>query len=110
MKNHKIEFKFSSKSFGYTLPFTGVDLGFIRDRKKEIFICMKRLAKKTTEINIASKGGVADFDLANELVKYYFYALLLVNNKEKQLLGITDNYDEDKHAVYMHEQTRERTR
>lgn len=110
MNNNKIEFKFSSKLFSYTLPLIGVDLEFVRDRKREIFSCMKQLANKTAEINIASKGGVAEFELANELVKYYFYALLLVNNKEKQLLGIAESYDKDKYAVYMHEQTREKTK
>ncbi len=110
MKSHKIGFKFSSRSFSYTLPFTGVDLQFLKERKLEILDCMKQLAERTTEINIASKEGVVEFDLANELVKYYFYALLLVNNKEKQLLGVGEEVGSSKQAVYMYKQTRERTR
>lgn len=92
MSNHKIEFKFARHNFQYDLPILGVDLEFVAARKLEVIECMYQLAKKIPNINIASKEGVAAFSLANDLVKYYFYALVLLENKRKVLSGEMQEY------------------
>lgn len=113
MKSHKIEFKFTKMVFDYSLPLTGVDLAFINARKVEIQYCMAQLADRVKYINIASSKGVADFETASKLVKYYWYAMCVVKRKESSLLGykyeLTDEQKE-KFAVRMYEQTRERTK
>jgi len=85
--DHTIKFEFIEHRFDYQLPLLNVDLDFVVDRKAEVIDCMEQLAKKVSEINIASKEGVADFSKANDLVKYYFYALATLNDKQEVLSG-----------------------
>lgn len=87
MRDHTIKFKFIEHRFNYELPLLNVDLDFVADRKAEVINCMEQLAKKIPEINIASREGVADFSKANDLVKYYFYALATLNDKQDILSG-----------------------
>lgn len=113
MEKHKIKFKFVNNRFNYDLPLIGVDLDFINERKNEIQDCMQQLATRTSQINIASAQGVADFELASKLVKYYWYAMCTVKHKEKALMGyenvLTEEQEENK-AVRMREWYKEKTR
>ena len=96
MKSNEIEFNFTRHNFSYTLPLLNVDLDFLKDRRCEVIGCMRQLAKRTADINIATKKGVAEFSLANELVKYYFYALITIEEKQEILssgkVENTNNY------------------
>ena len=82
MSKHEIEFTFSRHGFDYKLPLTGVDLDFLKDRRCEVIGCMQQLAKRVKDINIATKEGVSEFSLASELVKYYYYALVVIESKQ----------------------------
>jgi len=81
---NKIEYKFTTIRFEYTLPFSGVTNEFIAARRVEIQSCTKQLNEKIKSINITTKEGVADFSLANHLVKYYFRAWCLLDHAEKE--------------------------
>ena len=109
----KITFEFIEQRFDYKLPLLGVDVQFTKNRRNEILSCMQQLAKKVSEINIASSKGVADFALANKLVKYYYYALSTVNQKEDLLINgprVISDKERLSHEVIMREHTKERTR
>lgn len=112
MSNYNIKFNFTEKRFSYELPLLGVDLAFVVQRKAEVFDCMQQLSKKCGEINIACKEGVADFEKANKLVRYYFDAICKLNTKERQLLGykisLSDEQKEEK-AIRMREFYKEKT-
>ena len=113
MKKHEIKFSFIRNQFDYELPLVGVDLDFISKRKAEIQDCMQQLATRTSQINIASAQGVADFELASKLVKYYWYAMCTVKHKERALLGYDVELTEEqkeRHEVYLREQFREKTK
>ncbi len=113
MKDHSIKFNFIENRFSYELPLLGVDLDFINNRKSEVLDCMQQLSKKCGDINIASSAGVADFDKANKLVRYYFDALCKLNYKEQQLLGNGIELTEEqqlRHSITMREFYRERTK
>jgi len=87
MKNHKIEFKFILNRFNYTLPLLGVDLDFLRLRREEVNSCLTQLAKKISTINIASKEGVFEMQIAYELIKHYHYARVLINLKADMIIN-----------------------
>ncbi len=113
MKSHEIKFSFIHNQFNYELPLLGVDLDFISKRKAEIQDCMQQLATRTSQINIASAQGVADFEIASKLVKYYWYAMCTVKHKESALMGYNAELTEEQkesHEVYMREQYKEKTR
>lgn len=82
---NNIEYKFTTIRFEYILPPSGVTLDFISERKKEVRSCTKQLNEKIKSINITTKEGVADFSLANHLVKYYFRAWCLLDRTEVEM-------------------------
>ena len=117
MKDYTIKFEFIGQRFNYSLPMLvnneRPSKEFLSERKKEILSCMEQLATRVSEINIASAKGLADFGLANQLVRHYFYALMTVNSYFEMTYGEkAEKSEEEKEAysVYMHNQTRERTR
>ena len=109
----QIKFEFIINRFDYKLPLLGVDLEFTKARRVEILDCMRQLGKKMPEINIASLNGVTEFDTANKLVKYYYHALVTVNNKQHLLINgerVQTEEETAKFAVYMYDQTGTKTR
>ena len=87
--NNEIVFKFIQHRFDYKLPDSGIDLEFLKDRRCEVIGCMQQLAKKVSSINIATKKGVSEFEIASQLVKYYFFALVLIESKQDDLTNGT---------------------
>lgn len=113
MSIHEVKFKFIENRHPYSLPVLGVDLEFIKDRRCEIISCMRQLAKKVSEINIADENGMIEFDKANKLVRYYYFALRLINAKEEILTNgerVISKEERESQAVYMHNEMREKTR
>lgn len=111
--SNEIKFEFIINRFDYILPLLGVDLEYTKARREEILDCMRQLGKKMPEINIASLKGVTEFDTANKLVKYYYHALVTVNNKEHILINgerVQTEEEKAKFSVYMYEQTGTKTR
>lgn len=115
--SHSICFEFSRKTHAYSVPLTingaRPTAEFFDARRSEVILCMQQLAKRTAEINIASKEGVSEFSLANELVKYYFFALAAIDREKGKLFALDARKDEEQkrlQQVYMYEATRERTR
>ena len=109
----QIKFEFIINRFDYKLPLLGVDLEFTEARRVEILDCMRQLGRKISEINIASLGGVTEFDTANKLVKYYYSALVTINNKQHLLINgerVQTEEEKAKFAVYMYNQTGTKTR
>ena len=84
---NNIKFNFTIMNFDYILPLTGVDHEFIKERRAEIQFCTFKLKEKIQTLDITTKEGVADFDIASKLVKYYFNAWLLLSHKEEVLLS-----------------------
>lgn len=64
------------------------DIDYIDARFAELKTCYQQLAKKVGEINIVSKAGVEEFDIANSLVSYYRYSAVALNSKRKCLLHV----------------------
>lgn len=82
----KITFEFTTRRFEYSLPFAGVSLEFIAERRKEIINCTTQLNDKIKTINITTKEGVSDFSTCEHLVKYYFRAWALLNYTETEMI------------------------
>ena len=91
---NNIKFNFTIMNFDYILPLTGVDHEFITERRSEIQFCTFKLKEKIQTLDITTKEGVADFSIANHLVKYYFRAWCLLDNTEHQI-----NYGKRKDAA-----------
>jgi hypothetical protein len=112
-ESKKIKYKFVEHRYNYELPLLGVDLDFLAERKIEIKQCLEQLAIKIGQLNIASAKGVSELNLANKLVKYYWYAMCTVKKREALLVnGDMEMSAEEieRQAVYMHKATRERTK
>ena len=77
----KIGYSFAIPEFDYILPLTGVDVEFLKERRKEVRYCFEQLAKRIGQINIVTSKGVAEMDTASKLTKYYFYAAKCIENK-----------------------------
>lgn len=92
----KIKYIFAEFRFDYELPLLGVDLDFIKERRNELNECLQLLANKVGQINIASAKGVADFDTASKLVKYYHFARVTLDLKENILTGGVSGNSEPK--------------
>ncbi len=107
MMNHSIEYKLIVRAFDYELPLTGVDLDYLAARREDIQTCLAQLARDIGSINIASKKGVYEFDLANGLVKWYWYALCRINHQEEVLTGKVTQMKES--SAHMYRATKGRT-
>ena len=90
----KIKYEFKHMGKGFSAPIDLLaNLEYIEDRLKELRACYQPLAKKIGEINIASRDGAYDFDIANSLVGYYALTAINLNIKKECLLnGGKDKY------------------
>ena len=83
----RIDYIFKKREFEYILPFTGVNLTFIKERREELEVCFTELKKKILTIDIETSCGTADLQLASELATYYFRARCLLDSQENRLSG-----------------------
>ena len=85
----KIKYKFVHMMKGASIDIDiTADIDYIDARFEELKVCYQQLAKKVGEINIVSKKGAFDFDIANSLVSYYRYSAVALNTKRKALLHV----------------------
>ena len=85
----KIKYKFARIMKGASIDILlTADIDYIDARFAELKECYQQLAKKVGEINIVSKKGADEFDIANSLVSYYRASAVALNSKRKCLLHV----------------------
>lgn len=85
----KLNYKFTLMMKGASIDIClSADLDYIEARFKELKECYKQLAEKVGQINIASRQGSYEFDIANSLVSYYLFSAVALNSKRECLQRI----------------------
>ena len=83
----KIKFDFKLMMKGASVDiYLLADLDYINDRFAELKFCYSEIAKKIGEINIASRSGALEFEIANSLVSYYAMSVINLKSKRECLL------------------------
>jgi hypothetical protein len=83
----KIKYKFIHMMKGSSVAICILaDIDYIDARFEELKLCYQQIAKKIGQINIVSKAGAYEFDVANSLVSYYRLSAVNLNSKRECLL------------------------
>jgi len=78
-KRFKIKHEFITHKFQYTLPLVGVDIEFLKVRRREVYLAIQELAKEIPKVNIANRNGMDEMDKVAHLLRWYHDALRLLN-------------------------------
>ena len=83
----KIKYKFIPMMKGSSVAISILaDIEYIEARFEELKLCYQQIAKKIGQINIVSKTGAYEFDIANSLVSYYRLSAVHLNSARDNLL------------------------